>query len=48
MQKCEKLRGPLIRALSTMEKKDLFKIKKELEQLQVECNLNKNCRRKLR
>lgn len=47
-KKCEKLREQLVRALSTMDKKDLFKIKKELEQFQVECNLNKNCRREFR
>ena len=39
-RKCDCLRGQLVRALSTMEKKnDVFEIKKELEQVQMACEI---------
>lgn len=39
-RKCGYLRGQLVRALSTMEKKnDVFEIKKELEQVQMGCEI---------
>ena len=49
-KKCDYLRRQLVRALSTMEKKnDVFEIKKELEQVQAECEIREcpYCRRKL-
>lgn len=49
-RKCDCLRGQLVRALSTMEKKnDVFEIKKELEQVQMGCEIREcpYCGRKL-
>ena len=49
-KKCDYLRGQLVRALSTMEKKnDVFEIKKELEQVQMGCEIREcpYCGRKL-
>lgn len=49
-RKCDCLRGQLVRALSTMEKKnDVFEIKKELEQVQTGCEIREcpYCGRKL-
>lgn len=45
-KKCDYLRRQLVRALSTMEKKnDIFEIRKELKRLQMECEVN--CRGKI-
>lgn len=49
-KKCDYLRGQLVRALSTMEKKnDVFEIRKELEQVQMGCEIREcpYCGRKL-
>ena len=44
--KCDYLRRQLVRALSTMEKKnDIFEIRKELKQLQMDCEVD--CRGKI-
>lgn len=46
-KKCDYLRRQLVRALSTMEKKnDIFEIRKELKRLQTGCEVN--CRGKIR
>lgn len=49
-KKCDYLRRQLVRALSTMEKKnDIFEIRKELKQVQTGCEIREcpYCGRKL-